>query len=68
MEIRLLKEEELQNAAGLSRFVFDNCLRHRMEYPQTITFVEEYLHYSIWYNLSRHKSWCFGEHTNRNDW
>ena len=46
MEIRLLKEEELQNAAGLSRFVFDNCLRHRMEYPQTITFVEEYLQYS----------------------
>lgn len=43
MEIRVLREEELDNAAGLSRFVFDNCLRARMEYPQTISFVEEYL-------------------------
>jgi len=43
MEIRKLRNEELQNAAGLSRFVFDNCLRNRMEYPQTIAFIEEYL-------------------------
>lgn len=43
MEIRMLREDELDNAAGLSRFVFDNCLRNRMEYPQTITFIEEYL-------------------------
>ncbi len=43
MEIRFLKEEELANAAGLSRFVFDNCLRPRMNFTQTISFVEEYL-------------------------
>lgn len=43
MEIRFLQEEELANAAGLSRFVFDNCLRARMEFPQTISFVESYL-------------------------
>ena len=43
MEVRLLQDEELANAAGLSRFVFDNCLRMRMDFPQTITFVEEYL-------------------------
>ena len=43
MEIRVLREDEIDNAAGLSRFVFDNCLRNRMEYSQTITFIEEYL-------------------------
>ena len=43
MEIRFLQDEELANAAGLSRFVFDNCLRQRMEFPQTISFVEAYL-------------------------
>ena len=43
MEIRFLQEEEIANAAGLSRFVFDNCLRSRMDFPQTISFVEEYL-------------------------
>lgn len=43
MEIRFLQDEELGNAAGLSRFVFDNCLRVRMEFPQTISFVEAYL-------------------------
>lgn len=43
METRILQEEELGNAAGLSRFVFDSCLRNRMEYPQTVSFVEEYL-------------------------
>lgn len=43
MEIRFLQDEELVNAAGLSRFVFDNCLRPRMEFPQTISFVESYL-------------------------
>lgn len=43
MEIRILKEEELANAAGLSRYVFDICLRNRIEFPQTIVFVEEYM-------------------------
>ena len=43
MEIRFLHDEELANAAGLSRFVFDSCLRPRMEFPQTISFVESYL-------------------------
>lgn len=43
MEIRILQEEELTNAAGLSRYVFDNCLRNRMEFVQTISFVEQYL-------------------------
>lgn len=43
MEIRILQEEEINIAAGLSRFVFDNCLRNRMEYPQTIAYVEEYI-------------------------
>lgn len=43
MEIRILQEEELANASGLSRFVFDNCLRNRMEFVQTIPFVENYI-------------------------
>lgn len=43
MEVRLLKKEERQLAAGLSRFVFDNYLRNRMEFEQTISFVEQYL-------------------------
>lgn len=43
MEIRILKEEELANASGLSRYVFDTCLRNRMEYTQTIPFVENYI-------------------------
>lgn len=43
MEIRILQEEELKIASGLSRYVFDYCLRNRMEYPQTIAFVEEYI-------------------------
>lgn len=43
MEIRILEETELGNAAGLSRYVFDNCLRNRMEFVQTIGFVEDYL-------------------------
>lgn len=43
MEIRILQEEELANASGLSRFVFDNCLRNRMGFAQTIHFVEEYI-------------------------
>ena len=43
MEIRFLREEELANAAGLSRYVFDNCLRPRMDFPQTISFVKSYL-------------------------
>ncbi len=43
MEIRFLNEEEIANASGLSRFVFDNCLRPRMEFAQTIAFVEDYL-------------------------
>lgn len=43
MEIRILQNEEINIAAGLSRFVFDTCLRNRMEYPQTIAYVEEYI-------------------------
>lgn len=43
MEVRILQEEELKIASGLSRYVFDNCLRYRMEYPQTIAFVEAYI-------------------------
>ena len=43
MEIRVLREEELIHASGLSRFVFDACLRNRMEFLQTIPFVEEYI-------------------------
>ena len=43
MEIRILQKEELKIASGLSRYVFDVCLRNRMEYPQTIAFVEEYI-------------------------
>lgn len=43
MEIRILQNEEIKNAAGLSRYVFDSCLRNRMEYPQTIAFVEKYI-------------------------
>lgn len=43
MEIRILQNEEIKTASGLSRYVFDTCLRNRMEYPQTIAFVEEYL-------------------------
>jgi len=43
MEIRILQAEEIKIASGLSRYVFDYCLRNRMEYPQTIAFVEEYI-------------------------
>ena len=43
MEIRILQKEELKIASGLSRYVFDTCLRSRMEFPQTIAFVEEYI-------------------------
>lgn len=43
MEIRILQNEEIKTASGLSRYVFDTCLRNRMEYPQTIAFVEEYI-------------------------
>ena len=43
MEIRILQETEIPNASGLSRYVFDTCLRNRMEFEQTIGFVEDYL-------------------------
>lgn len=43
MEVRILQEDELKIASGLSRYVFDFCLRNRMEYPQTIAFVESYI-------------------------
>ncbi len=43
MEIRILREEELANAAGLSRYVFDTCLRNRMEFPQSVGFIESYV-------------------------
>lgn len=43
MEVRVLMETEIPSAAGLSRYVFDVCLRNRMSFEQTIGFVEEYL-------------------------
>lgn len=43
MEIRILQKEELVHASGLSRYVFDTCLRNRMEFTQTIPFVENYI-------------------------
>ncbi|MBR2045150.1 MAG: GNAT family N-acetyltransferase [Agathobacter sp.] len=43
MIIRMLKEEELIPAAGLSRYVFDACLRNRMEFTQSIPFIENYI-------------------------
>ncbi len=43
MEIRVLREEELVHASGLSRYVFDTRLRNRMEFTQTIPFVENYI-------------------------
>ena len=43
MEIRVLVEDELQYASGLSRYVFDTCIRNRMEFTQTIPFVENYI-------------------------
>ena len=43
MEIRMLNDEQMKHAAELSKFVFDTCLRPRMEFPQTISFVEGYL-------------------------
>lgn len=43
MIVRILETAEIPNAAGLSRYVFDACLRNRMEFVQTIAFVEEYL-------------------------
>lgn len=53
MEIRILKEEELVNAAGLSRYVFDNCLRNRMEFPQTTAYVESYVSYDNLKNMQK---------------
>jgi N-acetylglutamate synthase-like GNAT family acetyltransferase len=43
MEIRVLVEDELIHASGLSRYVFDTCLRNRMEFTQSIPFVENYI-------------------------
>ena len=43
MEIRVIQESDMPNVAGLSRYVFDTCLRNRMEFEQTIGFVEDYL-------------------------
>ena len=43
MEIRVLREEELMHASGLSRYVFDTRLRNHMEFIQTIPFVENYI-------------------------
>lgn len=45
MEIRILRDNEMIHASGLSRYVFDNCLRERMEFPQSIGFIEDYLKY-----------------------
>lgn len=43
MEIRVLQAEDLANASGLSRYVFDVSLRNRMEFEQSIPFVENYI-------------------------
>jgi len=43
MNIRILEELELGQASGLSRYVFDTRLRNRMEFTQTIPFVEDYI-------------------------
>ena len=43
MNIRIIEEMELVHASGLSRYVFDTCLRNRMEFTQTIPFVENYI-------------------------
>ncbi len=43
MEVRILQKEEIDIASGLSRYVFDYCLRNRMEFPQTIAYVEDYI-------------------------
>jgi len=43
MTIRMVRREELNTASGLARYVFDNCLKYRMEFSQTIAFVEEYI-------------------------
>ena len=53
MEIRILQEEEIKIASGLSRYVFDTCLRNRMEFPQTIAFVDEYISESNLQNLTQ---------------
>lgn len=53
MEIRILREEELANASGLSRYVFDNCLRNRMEFEQTISYIEQYLSLSNLMQMKR---------------
>jgi len=39
----MVRREELNTASGLARYVFDNCLKYRMEFSQTIAFVEEYI-------------------------
>lgn len=39
----MLREEELIHASGLSRYVFDTNLRNRIEFTQTIPFVENYI-------------------------
>ena len=43
MNIRILEEMELVQASGLARYVFDTCLRNRMEFTQTIPFIENYI-------------------------
>ena len=45
MEIRILQDNDMIHASGLSRYVFDTCLRERMEFPQSIGFIEDYLKY-----------------------
>ena len=45
MEVRILQDNEIIHASGLSRYVFDTCLRDRMEFPQSIGFIEDYLKY-----------------------
>ena len=53
MKIRILREDELIHASGLSRFVFDTCLRNRMEFTQTIPFIENYIAESNLNNMYR---------------
>lgn len=43
MIYRILKESEIEVAAKQSRYVFDTCLRQRVNNEQTLSFVEDYL-------------------------
>lgn len=42
MEIRILTMDEMPQAVGIARGVFDYCLRKSTQYPQNITSFEQY--------------------------